>query len=103
MIRTENLEKATLSGSGALVVQGYTDVASFEAWSTGSGALTREPTRDTPGWADLLLRVFGEDVLVCRHCRGPLSLRAVGVYPPATTRILDGLARARAPPMFTGA
>ena len=64
--------------------------------------LSREPTRDTPGWADLLLRVFGEDVLVCRHCRGPLTLRAVVVHPPATTRILDGLARARPPPLFTG-
>ena len=44
--------------------------------------LAREPTRDTPGWADLLLRVFGEDVLVCRHCRGPLSLHAGCTRPP---------------------
>ncbi len=50
--------------------------------------LPREPSRDTSGWADLLLRVFGEDVLACRHCRGPLTLRAVVVHPRATTPIL---------------
>jgi len=32
-----------------------------------------------------------------------MSLRAVVVNPPVTTLIVDGLARARSPPVFVGA
>ena len=50
-------------------------------------------------WADLLHRVFGRDEWACPHCRQPMVLRAVVVGPPATFRVLEGLARAaRGPP-----
>ena len=53
-------------------------------------------------WSDLLERVFGERGWNCPRCRRPLRLRAVVVGPPATTRILAGLARfARGPPSPT--
>jgi len=60
--------------------------------------LTRRPRGHGLGWAELLERVFGHDVFRCKLCNGPKRLHAVVVNPPASTRILAGLARARAPP-----
>jgi hypothetical protein len=45
-------------------------------------------------WAELLARVFSVDGLLCPGCGGRLELRAIVIGPPATKRILDGLARA---------
>jgi len=53
-------------------------------------------------WSDLLERVFGHRGLNCPSCGRTMRLRAVVVGPPATTRILAGLARfARGPPPTT--
>ena len=42
-------------------------------------------------WAQLLWRSFGVRGWVCHHCGGVMRLRAVAIYPPATTKILRGL------------
>ena len=42
-------------------------------------------------WAELMRRVFAEDVCVCRNCGGRMELRAVVIRPPATVNVLDGL------------
>ena len=60
--------------------------------------LARRPRGDAPGWAEWLHRVFGIDGFRCDRCGGRLTLRCVVIYPPATTRILRGLVRGRAPP-----
>lgn len=39
VVHTEHVEVAILSGSGVVLVQGYSEVAAFEAWHTGSGEL----------------------------------------------------------------
>jgi len=53
-------------------------------------------------WSELLERVFGTGGFACPKCGRPMRLRAVVVGPPATTRILAGLARtARGPPPTT--
>ena len=49
------------------------------------------------GWAELLAREFQVDGWRCPRCAGLLRLRCVVVRPPATLRILRGLA-SRAPP-----
>ncbi len=63
-----------------------------------SRKLSRRPRWQTAGWAWLLERVFGVDGFRCPRCRGPLRLRCVVINPPATLKILSGLARSRAPP-----
>ena len=45
-------------------------------------------------WADLLQRVFSVDGFACPHCRNRMRLRAVVIGAPATTEVLDGIARA---------
>lgn len=72
-----------------------------ERWRRRSRKLCRRPRALRLGWADLLERVFGEDVFVCKHCQGQMRIRSIVVNPPATSRILAGLARARPPPAFT--
>jgi len=47
-------------------------------------------------WAYLLKRVFGVDGWECARCASPMSLRAVVIGAPATTRVLAGLAAATA-------
>ena len=42
-------------------------------------------------WAQLLWRSFGVMGFVCQHCGCLMRLRAVAIYPPATTKILRGL------------
>ena len=42
-------------------------------------------------WAQLLWRSFGVMGFVCTHCKRMMRLRAVAIYPPATTKILRGL------------
>ena len=52
-------------------------------------------------WADLMRRVFHEDVGCCVRCGGGMGLRAVVTRPPATLRVLAGLVcseRGRDPP-----
>lgn len=50
-------------------------------------------------WSELLERVFGTGGFVCPRCAGQMTLRTVVVGPPATTRILAGLANSsRGPP-----
>jgi len=49
-------------------------------------------------WAALLLRVFGADAWLCPRCGKRMELRAEMVLPPATRRILAGLATASAAP-----
>jgi hypothetical protein len=52
------------------------------------------------GWADLLLRVFGEDGFRCPTGAMPMKLRSVVTAPTIARRVLAGLTRAsaRAPP-----
>ena len=42
-------------------------------------------------WAELMWRSFGVMGWVCDHCGCMMRLRAVAIYPPATTKILSGL------------
>ena len=50
-------------------------------------------------WSELLERVFGTSGFTCPRCGSQMRLRAIVVGPPATTRILAGLAHSsRAPP-----
>ena len=44
-------------------------------------------------WAELMKRVFEEDVDCCVNCGGKIELRAVVIRPPATNKVLDGLVR----------
>ncbi|HIF69593.1 MAG TPA: hypothetical protein EYQ29_09875 [Candidatus Lambdaproteobacteria bacterium] len=44
-------------------------------------------------WADLMKRVFQEDVSCCVRCGGRMELRAVVIRPPATLKVLAGLVR----------
>ena len=39
----------------------------------------------------LLKRVFDVGGWICPHCSGRLELRAVVLFPPATTKVLAGL------------
>ena len=41
-------------------------------------------------WAELLWRSFGVMGWTCGHCGCMMRLRAVAIYPPATTKILSG-------------
>ena len=52
------------------------------------------------GWADLLLRVFGEDGFRCPTCAMPMRLRSVVTDSTVARRVLAGLTRAlaRVPP-----
>ena len=51
-------------------------------------------------WADLLWRVFSVNGFACPLCGERMKVRAVVIWPPATTTILDCLsaARSRGPP-----
>ena len=65
--------------------------------------LSRGPTKratnpDRSTWAELLKRVFGKDGWACEVCAKPMTLRALVVNPPATTRIVRGLHVATGPP-----
>jgi hypothetical protein len=42
-------------------------------------------------WAELMKRVFQEDVGCCVHCGGRMELHAVVIRPPATLKVLAGL------------
>jgi len=42
-------------------------------------------------WVQLLWRSFGVMGWTCTHCKRMMRLRAVAIYPPATTKILRGL------------
>jgi hypothetical protein len=74
-----------------------------ERWRRRKRKLCRKPRGLRLGWADLLERVFDDDIFVCKRCKGQMRLRAVVVNPPATGKILLGLAKARPPPAFTAA
>jgi hypothetical protein len=66
---------------------------------SGSKLIRMENASDSSRWhpwADLLNRVFSIDIFQCPRCMGRMHLRAIVVGPPATTKILDGLARAEA-------
>ena len=52
----------------------------------------------SPGWADLLWRVFQVDGWRCAFCGGTMRLRMIVDVPPAATRIAAGLLRDRGPP-----
>jgi hypothetical protein len=54
--------------------------------------------KDSPGWAELLKRVFGVDGWQCPCCGKRMTLRTIVIGAPASTRIVSGLLRARAPP-----
>ena len=47
-------------------------------------------------WVELLARVFSVDAFQCPRCSCRFELRAIVIGAPATSRILDGLARAEA-------
>ena len=49
-------------------------------------------------WASLLRRTFAFDVKTCPRCDGRLEVRAVVTAPGSTAKILESLARPRAPP-----
>ena len=49
----------------------------------------------SPGWADLLWRVFQVDGWRCAFCGGTMRLRMIVDVPPAATRIAAGLLRVR--------
>ena len=65
----------------------------------GAGHLSRE---NYIPWAELLRRVFGENVLRCPHCRGRRHLISIITDPEVVGRVLasvrDGPARKRSPP-----
>jgi hypothetical protein len=48
-------------------------------------------------WAELLWNSFGVDGWACFQCGEHMSLRAVVIHPPATTKVLQGLG-GRGPP-----
>ena len=52
-------------------------------------------------WAELLWHSFGVDGWACPNCGAHMSLRAVVIHPPATTRVLEGLG-GRGPPAVDG-
>ena len=55
-------------------------------------------------WAELMLRVFGVDPLVCARCGLRLAVRAVVKVWDTARKILDGLGRApRQSPLLPGA
>jgi len=53
---------------------------------------------EAPCWAELLKRVFGVDGWQCPCCGKRMTLRTIVVGAPASTRVVTGLLRARAPP-----
>jgi hypothetical protein len=73
---------------------------------SGSGACAheREPSgeRERPRrrypWAELMRRVFAQDVLVCGHCGGPRRVLDFVVEPDALRRILGHLGLETEPP-----
>ena len=42
-------------------------------------------------WAELMKRVFSEDVSSCVNCGGRMELRAMVIRPPATVKVLTSL------------
>ena len=57
-------------------------------------------------WAELLKRVFGEDILKCPHCHGRRHMISVITDPEAVRRVLDsvreGQERNKPPPQSGG-
>ncbi|MCP3992692.1 MAG: hypothetical protein GY724_26720 [Actinomycetia bacterium] len=53
-------------------------------------------------WGQLLWRLFALDAFACPICRQLMQLRAVVIYPPATTKVVNALdvavRKARGPP-----
>jgi hypothetical protein len=49
-------------------------------------------------WAELLKRVFGEDVLACPHCHGRRHMISVIIDPEVIRKVLDSMTRSREPP-----
>ena len=60
------------------------------AGRTATGARRGIKSRHV-AWAQLLWHSFGVMGSVCQHCGCLMRLRAVAIYPPATTKILRGL------------
>jgi len=54
-------------------------------------------------WAELLRRVFGNDVLVCPFCQGPRRLLAFLTDPPVVRKILAHLGLPTEAPMLAQA
>ena len=52
-------------------------------------------------WAELLWHSFGVDGWACPNCAAHISLRAVVIHPPGTTRALRGLG-GHGPPAVDG-
>ena len=54
-------------------------------------------------WAELMLRVFKTDVLVCPRCSGRMTIIATVTYPSTVRAILDCLGLAARPPPLSPA
>lgn len=61
-------------------------------------AQPRHPTRKRLGWAKLMARVFGIDVLECPRCKSKLQVLSFITEPDVITNILKSLKMATAPP-----
>ncbi len=71
--------------------------SALEAFKPLRKCATHSPLRRHTLWAELLWHSFGVDGWACFHCGEHMSLRAVVIHPPATTRVLQGLG-GRGPP-----
>ena len=73
------------------------NVLSMAHWARlGNGELyAAQPRVD---WSTLLRRTFDFDVKTCAQCGGRLEVRAVVTAPESIAKILESLARTRAPP-----
>ena len=63
-----------------------------------AGSTTPRARRANYGWADLMRRSFGLDVLHCPHCGGRLKLLAAVFSPSAIRAILESLGLPTDPP-----
>ena len=68
-----------------------------EAFKPLRKCATHTPRRRHTLWAELLWHSFGVDGWACFQCGEHMSLRAVVIHPPATTKVLQGLG-GRGPP-----
>jgi len=69
----------------------------LEAFKPLRKCATHTPRRRHTLWAELLWHSFGVDGWACFQCGEHMSLRAVVIHPPATTKVLQGLG-GRGPP-----
>jgi len=84
---------------GACTVPAYSDGA-----AVASGVPPQEPPAEPPEagaqryipWAELLKRVFGEDVLRCANCGGRRHMVSVVTDPIAVREVLEGIREAAA-------